>query len=79
MTIIEEFKNELEEMERRLKFYMSNKEYTAWFCWHDNLEYLCTTEKKLVEHDASFLSAWNAAHGKGSYERNRIRMLGRRY
>jgi len=79
MTLSEEFKREMEEMEARMKFYLSNKEYTAWFCWHDNLEYLCTTGKKLIEHDVSFLSAWNAAHAKGSYERTRIRLLGRKY
>lgn len=76
MTIKEEFDQEMKEV---MKFYMSANEYTAWICWQGNMEYLCTTEKKLVEHDVSFLSAWNAAHGKGSYERTRIRLLGRKY
>jgi len=77
-----EFETKLTKLEKAvetMQFYLNNSEYTAWICWHDNMEYLCITEKKLVEHDLSFLSAWNAAHGKGSFERNRIRLLGRRW
>jgi len=72
MTLAEQFNKIMET-------YLRSNGYIAWFIWHGNLEYLCTTGKKLVEHDTSFLSAWNAADAKGSYERTRIRLLGRKY
>lgn len=71
-----EIMEEWQKIKEGMEFFLSTNEYTAWICWQDNMEYLCTPEKKLFEHDVSFLAAWNAAHAKGSYERNRIRLLG---
>ena len=49
----------------------------AWYVWYGNLEYLCTPEKKLVEHDDSFISAWvSAKRLKCSYERTNLRLRG---
>ena len=47
-----------------LKFYLGTNEFIAWYGWEENLQYLCTFESKLVEHNVSFLKAWNSYNAK---------------
>ncbi len=46
-----------EELKKKVKVInemLNQRDYIAWVCWDGNLEYLCTDEKKLFEHDPSF-------------------------
>jgi hypothetical protein len=51
----------MNEIEKLMRFYLTTSDYTAWYIWCDNLEYLCTPEKKLIDHNHSFTSAWISA------------------
>ena len=46
-----------------LKFYLTSREYTAWYIWEGNLEYLCREDTAHLDND-SLINAWDSANGK---------------
>ena len=67
----------MNEIEKTMRFYLTTRDYIAWYIWYGNLEYLCTPEKKLFDHNPSFTSAWISARSYiASYERRNILIRG---
>ena len=45
-----------------LKFYLTTREYTAWFIWETNLEYICRQDTAYTDNN-KLVDAWKSAHG----------------